>query len=444
MRKIFIMIVAAFMIGSTQQVQAQKWLKNLGKGLDAVGKAMSSGSSTTSSSSNSSASSSSNGNYDREYALYKIHRTGQTKTITVDGNPTFMGYFNEGLCVIGWKRGWFIINKQGDKVFDIKQGYEPCKDGGGFVGYCSNRLMTYSRSENKAIIYDNFGREIRVMDDVITATGFTRDGVALVKKRIKTGQYNYKEEWKHIDINGYIISEAMTVTTYSHRLYEPDKNGLARVWDDKLKKWGFRNNKCQWVIKPKFTKVGGFYEGLAVAYDESQEKWGYINETGNWAIFPKFTNEPYNFHSGLAMVVDKQNYTHFISKTGSIVWSNDKPNGISSGIREFMDNGKAIWSLDDGIYIVNTSFQKVCKLKLGPAERGAGDKVLAYCDEWFEWLTSWREDGRLFDYKGNPLLYFDEGYGAQTFSDRMCKARYGYYYFNDKGEIIVEFKDTQF
>ena len=110
-----------------------------------------------------------------------------------------------------------------------------------------------------------------------------------------------------------------------------------------------------------------------------------------------------------------------------------------------MDNGKAIWTLDDGIYIVNTSFQKLAKLKIGSAERGAGDKVMTYNDEYFEWYTSWREDGRLIDWNGNVRLFFDCGPGSgQTFCDGICKARNQNYYFNDKGEIIVEFKDTQF
>lgn len=431
MKKILVMIVAALMIGLTQQVQAQKWLRDLNKGLDAVNKALSSGNNTKSN--NSSA------NYTRESALYKIHRTADTKTITLDGNATFMGYFNEGLCVIGWKKGWFIINKQGRKVFSIAQGYEPCETGNGFIGFESNRLMTYSKQDHKAIIYDGTGKIINEIDSVVRAYGFV-DGVALVKKEIKVGKWDTKSFWSYIDVNGNAIPEAMSVTSYDFKLYGLAKNGLARVCDYKNNKWGFRNNRCQWVIQPTFSNVHAFSDDLAAAVD-NEGMWGYIDKTGKWAIYPTYSREPGDFNSGLAMVMDKQNKKHFINKTGKIVWS--QPANFSGEIREFLDNGYAIWTLDDGIYIIDTSFRKKCRLKIGASERGAADDLLTYNNEWFEWRTSWREDGRLFDWNGNVLLFFNCSY-QQTFADGICRARNASYYFNDKGEVIVEFKDTQF
>lgn len=435
MKKIIMVLFAVLMLGSTQQVMAQKWLK---KGLNVLDKVLSIGNSDSSTSSNNSST-----DYPSESSLYKVHRTAATKTITLDGNATFMGFFNEGLSVIGWKKGWFVINKEGNKVFTIPQGFEPCANSRGFLGFNSNRLMVYSASDKKAVIYDGSGNFIRGLDNVVRAYGFLGD-VALIKREEKIPErYSTKTVWYHIDVNGNIIPNTMEVSSYDYKLYSITKDGLACAYDEKLNRWGFRNSQCQWVIKPTFKDVYSFSEGLAPALDDDG-KWGYIDKTGNWAISPIYSKLPSDFHGGLAMVTDKSDFVHFINKSGTIVWSQSEETRFWT-IRPFLETGYAIWSLDDGIYIIDTSFRKKCKLKLDDQERGFGDEVMTYNDDWFEWRTSWTENGRLIDWNGNVLLLFDCGYqNAQVFCDGMCKARNDKYYFNDKGEIIVEFKDTQF
>ena len=91
MKKMLLMF-AVLIIGSTQQVMAQKWLK---KGLNVVEKVLTPGTS------NSSTSSDSNGrttDYANGTSLYKIHRTSATKTITLDGDATFMVFLMK-VCV---------------------------------------------------------------------------------------------------------------------------------------------------------------------------------------------------------------------------------------------------------------------------------------------------------------------------------------------------------
>ena len=438
MKKNIIVLFAVLIIGSTQQVMAQKWLK---KGLNVVEKVLTPGTS------NSSTSSDSNGrttDYANGTSLYKIHRTSATKTITLDGDATFMGFFNEGLCVIGWKKGWFVINKEGNKVFTIPQGFEPCATSLGFLGFNSNRLMVYSASNKKAVIYDGSGNIIQSLDNVEKAYGFEGD-IALIKRAEKIpGNYSTKTVWYHIDVNGNIITNSMEVSSYDYKLYSITKDGLACAYDENSKKWGYRNKQCQWVIRPTFKDAYAFSDGLAVALDDDG-KWGYIDKSGKWAISPIYSKMPGSFRSGLAMVTDKSDLNHFIDKSGRIVWSQSEEKKHEETIRPFMETGYAIWTLDDGVYIIDKSFRKKCKIKLEDQERGFGDEVMTYNDDWFEWRTSWTENGRLIDWNGNILLEFNCGYkNAQEFSNGMCKARNYNYYFNDKGEIVVEFKDTQF
>ena len=45
-------------------------------------------------------------------------------------------------------------------------------------------------------------------------------------------------------------------------------------------KWGFINEKQQWVIQPKFEDAKEFQNGKAAA--KLNGKWGFINKRGEW------------------------------------------------------------------------------------------------------------------------------------------------------------------
>lgn len=438
MKKILVMIVAAFMIGSTQQVQAQKWLRDLGNGLDAVNKALSSGNNTKSNNS-----SAATGN---ATARYKIHKPNGSKTMILDGGVNHLGYFRDGLACVKWKKGWFVIDKQGNKVFDLPSGYYPkstCHTGidpNGFTGYGSNRLMAYSDSKKHAIIYDNTGKIVKEFENAKDASGF-EDGVALIKNEIQEpGKWLTTTVWSYIDINGNVLSKSMPISKQSYGGYRlfPINNGLARVWDSELKKWGFRNAKCQWVIKPTFRRAHDFSNGLA-AVQNDEEKWGYIDKTGSWVIQPVYSNEPGDFAMSYAMVKDKSDRIHFINRSGEIVWSDNSSYNIYV-IRPFFNNDFAIWTYKDGSYIVDSSFKKRVKLNIDVS--GGSSRVVEYNNHYFQWFTSWNGESKVIDWQGNLLMEFEQGF----FTDGVCNGKFGntYCYFNDKGEIIVEFEDTQF
>ena len=45
-------------------------------------------------------------------------------------------------------------------------------------------------------------------------------------------------------------------------------------------KWGFVNERQQWVIEPRFEEVKAFQTGRAAVKQNS--KWGFINKRGEW------------------------------------------------------------------------------------------------------------------------------------------------------------------
>jgi len=45
-------------------------------------------------------------------------------------------------------------------------------------------------------------------------------------------------------------------------------------------KWGFVNQRQQWVIPPRFDEAREFQDGKAAA--KQNGKWGFINKQGTW------------------------------------------------------------------------------------------------------------------------------------------------------------------
>lgn len=462
-KNMFVCLAATFfMVSVPQQSYGQGWLKKLSdginKGLESVNKAFGSSSSGGSSSvsgsggqgtgSSSSASSVSQG--DRNTARYKIHTTAQTKTMTIDGGVSYLGQFSNGRAIIyrhtiaGFtiddSKGLFVIDSQGNKVFDIPAGYTPKGTRQSFVGddsnigFDSNRLMVFSRDKKSAIIYDENGNIVKEFSDVSNASGY-KDGVAVILRyEKKAGSWTTTDVWYHIDVNGNVLSNTMPANGYSggptYRVF-PLREGLAPVYQEKVG-WGYRNAQCQWAINPTFGGFGaddggGFYNGLSRAQRKEDKKWGFINSQGQWVIQPTYTNRPGNFYTKYALVTDKAGRSYFIDQTGKFVW--EQP-AERITIREFMPTGYAIWTYQSGCYIIDSSFNKVAKMP-------SNGVIATYNDSYFQWNGDTDEKRRLYDWNGNLLLEF---YG--TFSEGICSQ--DNYYFNDKGEVIVKFEDTKF
>jgi len=379
-------------------------------------------------------------------ARYEIHRTPTTKTIVVDGGVTRLEPFKEGLACVAHKKGYFVINRQGEKVFDLPKGYWPkgTEEGthGKFnVGFNSGRLMVFSKEAKHAIIYDTHGQVVKEFRGALDASGF-QDGVAVIKKRErKQGSYMEETVWYHIDINGNVLSTKVPASGFSSTNFRifPLNNGLSPVYDEKSSAWGYRNQKCQIIIPIKYggfgaSVGGGFHNGLSRALDKESKKWGYLDTNGNWAIPPIYTERPGNFTGRYAKVVDKAGTQYMINLKGEIAFTEPNP-GKHDKIDDFWPNGYSVWFLDKKFYIVNTSFQKVAQCDLNYL-----GECIASGDDWFLWGCGVCAEGyKLFDLHGNLLL----DYGSHAiFSEKLCG--HGNYYFNDKGEVIVIFEDTKF
>lgn len=366
---------------------------------------------------------------------YKVHTTANTKTMTLRGGPIFMGCFSEGLAVVSWEKGWFVINDKGEKVFDLPKGYEPAlynlEDSYYRIKFDSGRLMITKKNGawTNASIIDTTGKVIKSFTDLYGATQF-KNGVAVIGVRTTRNGFNGEAPW-HIDKDGNVLSKTIAKDK-SGLYYKLDAltDGMRYFRDAETGKCGYYDAKCNVVIPAKFKNCDYFSEGMAAAQDDD-EIWGYIDKSGEFVIAPMFTYMPGEFHSGYARVQDKKGNIHYIDKKGNIAWSLPT-NWIYSS---FNDKGLLI----AGHNIFNTSFKKVATFN--PSVAGG---VWQYNDEWFVVGSDVFDEKQIFDYQGNHLLncdtdrYIYEGIARHRSRPNDC------YYYNLKGEIIIQFKDTQF
>lgn len=83
--------------------------------------------------------------------------------------------------------------------------------------------------------------------------------------------------------------------------------------------YGYVNYNDQIVVQEKYTELHDFYEGLALAVKDGVVV--YVDLTGKEVITVGVAKEAYDFHCGLARIVDPEGKTYFIDKTGKSVFT---------------------------------------------------------------------------------------------------------------------------
>ena len=395
------------------------------------------------------------------YPLYKIHSTPNTRTITVQGGMKTIGYFNCGVAICVPNKGnSFVIDKQGNNLFEIPSDLSIAYHGiaEAPMYFSNDRIVLIQKSKpygrRTALIVDKSGNIVKRFERVNNASQFV-DGIAFISlnkdidkvhKGARGAQYTYKTtitESFYMDVNGNVLSQTLPCYDDVYRggyLIFPLKEGLRRFYDEDKKAWGYCDAKCNIVIPAKYKKVRDFNDGLAAALNDN-DNWGYINNQGQFVINPIYSIEPGSFCQGVAEVKERSGRLHYINKQGQIVWSASTDNEDYNNIyRSFGPKGYTLWTLSNKTYIVNTQFQKVATVEFDLFDDSS--KNVRYYDNYM--LYDNRYDKLLLDYKGMPLLrykgtLFSDGYAIGKSEDGKTP-----YYFNDKGEITIQFKDSQF
>lgn len=430
MKRIISLLLLAIAISclNPMPVEAQ-FLKKLG---DALGKIANSGTQTSKSNSKN-ASSNSSASKSKYEPLYQIHTTANTKKMVIRGGASQLCPFSCGVALVNPRYGqWFVIDKQGNKLYELPEGYEPCGEKFDYERLIISTSSNYYMSDRHVLIINTNGQTVKDFGMVKSASAII-DGVARITVYEKREKKTY-----YVDHNGSVLSRTLPASKLFRlhdglRIFGHD-TGLSTKGP-----WGFCDAKCNIIIPDKFRDVGNFYNGLAVAQNDDG-LWGVIDKTGQWVIQPQFSILPTDFEGPCSMVKDKSGFKFFMNKQGDFVWKDPNPNE-SKDVRAFMSTGYAVWSYDGGRknYLIDSSFKKTALISEN-IPFGSGE-VVNYNDQYFQW--KWNNVGhinRLIDWKGNTLLEFG---GDAIMSEGVCFIG-SKYYFSDRGEIIVEFEDTQF
>jgi len=373
---------------------------------------------------------------------YEVHTTASTKTITVRGGVEFHTPFSNGRAFVKPNDGnWFVIDKSGNKVFDLPNGYTPAGVYQGLIqekfAYDGQRVTIKSKRTNglmTAAIINTEGKVVKEWKDAKSISPFV-DGLAVLQMPDGRGTKNY-----YIDRFGKVLSETIPVCTlhyWDHCEVFPLSDGLRMFYDGTEKAYGYMDENCNIVIEAKFKRCGNFHYGLAKALSD-EGLWGFIDKTGKFVIDPIYTKEPEDFNDTHAMVYDKSGKEYLIDRQGKIIWSNENGDHVypfcAKGTEAF-----SVWRIRSkswGFAIVSKDLNMVdCKFNYIVVNTNA--RVVNFNDKWIEC-----ENYHLIYYDGRIRLKYDNG----IFSDGLaaCSSWGDKYYINDKGEVVIKFVDTQF
>ncbi len=205
--------------------------------------------------------------------------------------------------------------------------------------------------------------------------------------------------------------------------------GLTSATDDG-KKWGFINEKGEWVIEPKYYRVTDFSNnGLAAAIDDGDDAlWGYINTKGEWVIEPQFEYAERFADNGLAAAYDDGEWG-FINKKGEWVIEPQ----FDHIYADFRYSSKAIILLDDdkygyidesGEYITELQFEMALPFSDNGLACVMKDGKYGYINEAGDWAIEPR-----YEY-------------AESFSERGFALTDNYTYIDKNGEVVSDSKIT--
>jgi len=193
-------------------------------------------------------------------------------------------------------------------------------------------------------------------------------------------------------------------------------------------KFGYMDSTGHIVIKPKYCKVGEFYEGLA-RVEESPSQPIYINTFGKAIYNPPINNISFlsKFSNGYGYIAIKDG-EFYINKTGKIVSKKYQfVNSFSEGIAMVCDADK--------LYVINNKLEVLFKMNidlsnLGPSSGEFHDGLMPIKNIKNEWGYLDKNNIIVIKPMFRYALPFNNGYAKVETRD------FKYAIINQKGEIV--------
>jgi hypothetical protein len=208
------------------------------------------------------------------YPSYFLDTTGTT----VLGPFDFALDFSEGLAYVEWGDRCGYVDKTGDRVIELPEGF----------GRCQHASCCFA------------------------------EGLALVE--FSEGE---------VELHGFIDTSGAWVIGPQPDYFQDFSEGLAAaaVQDGGELTWGYVDKTGAWVIEPQFYMAYEFSEGLAAVmfHENDVVTYGYIDPTGAMVIPPRQCAAAGPFSGGVAALtgmgsVNDSQTPSYVDKTGKVIW----------------------------------------------------------------------------------------------------------------------------
>jgi hypothetical protein len=391
MKKKFVMLCIALITLGSSNMQAQGFLKKLGKAVDNATKTLDGNSKSSTKSSMESTTKSTTvktkstsvttasddvgpkvpdgyksnlygGDMDSEAdgiaELANYKKSASTKIVTLDGiSRIYLGYPSDNRIFVKTpKNGLYCL----DNIGNVVKRWERVSELGEFVPRFDSGRFIYSSviDKHQAIVVCD--KDFKTIKTIPRPEAYTcyKNGVAVIYYVVPNGKQLLSPFYRcmYLDVNGNQVFKNLTAAYDNNKesIYISKENctrplcdGLAAYCAPQERGyalWGFRDVNGKTVIPAKYKKVHDFRNGVAAVASEVTGvlKWGYIDTKGNEIIPPKFSIEPSDFDSnGLALVFNKDKKAMFINKQGDVA-SKEYTHSITP-----FYNGKALLRTDD-------------------------------------------------------------------------------------------------
>lgn len=250
--------------------------------------------------------------------------------------------------------------KDGRKLFDymwrsVDNSYMvPRFDGGACVVRSTQQRGS---SYPLCILYKN-GHVKELSTQYVFSTQFV-DGLARMQKQ----NADMSTVWVYVNTEGKEVFPQLNSASYSSFITEknpiaPLSEGLRAHYDNKLKKWGYIDEKGNIVIQPQFAQARPFSDGMAaVANEQFNPTWGFINTKGYMVLKPAYRGRVSDFNSGYCCWRDEDHgVDRFIDKTGNAVKSYPSATPFENGYAFVYKQG---WDEDKYLTVVDQRFREV-------------------------------------------------------------------------------------
>ena len=250
--------------------------------------------------------------------------------------------------------------KDGRKLFDymwrsVDNSYTvPRFDG----GVCVVRSTQQRGSSYPLCILYKNGHVKELSTQYVFSTQFV-DGLARMQKQ----NADMSTVWVYVNTEGKEVFPQLNSASYSSFITEknpiaPLSEGLRAHYDNKLKKWGYIDEKGNIVIQPQFAQARPFSDGMAaVANEQFNPTWGFINTKGYMVLKPAYRGRVSDFNSGYCCWRDEDHgVDRFIDKTGNAVKSYPSATPFENGYAFVYKQG---WDEDNYLTVVDQRFREV-------------------------------------------------------------------------------------